>query len=256
MNIEINPALDFGSLKSAFIKSKRLRVDNFLTPESANYIAEGLKNFKEWHLVHSDESGLPVRYDAHDYSKLDKQQLLAIDEKLNRRATEHYQYKYKFYPIIDAIKHGVLQNTCFFYNVANFVNSTDFIRFSRALTGVNTLVKMDPQGTLYEPGDFLTMHDDSNYQQPASDQSTRRFAIVLGFTKGWSANWGGQTAFYSQPNAVESVSWKPGFNVLTIFEVPTQHSVSYVAPFAASGRYSITGWLRDDPSVIRPDLEI
>jgi SM-20-related protein len=35
--------------------------------------------------------------------------------------------------------------------------------------------------------------------------------------------------------------------VLTIFKVPRQHSVGFVAPFAAAPRHSITGWLRNDP---------
>lgn len=254
MNISINPDLDFKALKMQFRDNKRVRVNNFLKSECAQYIAHNLKNSTPWHLVHSDPDGLPVRYDAHEYAKLDPQQKTDIDIELHKLAADHYQYKYKFFPIIDAIKAGTLTPGSMLFDVANFVNSTEFIGFSRALTGVNSLVKMDPQGSLYEPGDFLTMHDDSNYQRIAGDQSSRRFAVVLGFTENWSSNWGGQTAFYSAPNAIESSSWNPGFNVMTIFEVPVQHAVNYVTPFAKHGRYSITGWLRDDPSIKRPDL--
>lgn len=254
MKISINPALDFNSLKMQFLKERRLRVNAFLKPECAHYISHNLENSTPWHLVHSDENGFPVRYNSEEYLQLNQGKKDQINSQLHRLAADRYQYRYKFFPIIDAIKAGSLANDSMLFEVANFVNSTEFIGFARALTGVNSLVKMDPQASLYETGDFLTMHDDSNYQRSADDQSTRRFAVVLGFTENWSANWGGQTSFFSEPNAVESTSWYPGFNVLTIFEVPVQHSVNYVTPFATSGRYSITGWLRDDPSVSRPDL--
>jgi Rps23 Pro-64 3,4-dihydroxylase Tpa1-like proline 4-hydroxylase len=36
----------------------------------------------------------------------------------------------------------------------------------------------------------------------------------------------------------------PDFNVLRLFSVPQTHHVSYVAPWAAERRLSITGWLR------------
>lgn len=254
MKISINPELDFDSLKTQFEAQKKLRVNTFFTPDSAQYISKNLRNSIPWHLVHSDHKGLPVRYNAAQYSQLTEQQKNKIDRQLHKLAVDRYQYKYKFFPIISEIKAGTLAPGSMLFEMASFVNSTEFIAFARWLTGVGSLVKMDLQASLYEPGDFLTMHDDSNYQRNANDQSSRRFAVVLGFTENWSSNWGGQTCFYSEPEAIESVSWNPGFNVLTIFEVPAQHSVNYVAPFAGAGRYSITGWLRDDPSVSRPDL--
>ena len=254
MKITINPNLDFESLKRQFDTHRKLRIDSFLLPECADYISRNLIDSTPWHLVHSDNEGLPVRYNAAEHAELSQQQKGAIDDRLHQLAADHYQYKYKFFPIIDEIKAGTLAPDSMLFEVANFVNSTEFIGFSRALTGVQSLVKMDPQASLYETGDFLTMHDDSNYQRSANDQSTRRFAVVFGFTKNWSQNWGGQTSFYIHPKSEESLSWNPGFNVLTIFEVPVQHSVNYVTPFAPHGRYSITGWLRDDPNIRRPDL--
>ena len=254
MKITINSKLDFQALSNEFKANKKLRINSFLENKCAHYIAKNLRSSTPWHLVHSDSNGLPIQYEPHEYAQLSQQQTSLIDQQLHGLAVDQYQYKYKFFPIIDAIKAGTLAPNTMLFEMANFVNSTEFIGFARALTGVSSLVKMDPQASLYEAGDFLTMHDDSNYQRSANDQSTRRFAVVIGFTENWSSNWGGQTSFYADTNAVESISWNPGFNVLTIFEVPVQHSVNYVTPFAGSGRYSITGWLRDDPNISRPDL--
>lgn len=253
MNISLNHTLDLESLSSAFAKQGRLRIKNFLNEESATYIADNLENNTPWHLVYSDENGLPVRYNPSQFADLSDQQLAAISDQLNQNA-HNYKYTYKFFPIIDAIKANEIDPASMLFQLANFLNGTEFIGFSRKLTQTNTLVKVDPQASLYEAGHFLTTHDDSNYQRSVNDTSTRRFAIVLGFTRDWSWDWGGQTSFFDNPDAIASESWKPGYNVLTIFRVPTLHSVNYVTPFAGRGRYSVTGWLRDDPNVSRPDL--
>ncbi|RBP53289.1 2OG-Fe(II) oxygenase [Arenicella xantha] len=254
MTIRINPTLNFESLHAQFSEQKKIRIENFFTSQTAEYIADNLQHTTPWHMVHSDAKGLPVRYNPEQLATLSTAQKDEIDTKLQQLAAEHYQYKYKFYPIIDSIKDGTLAIDSMLYQMASFVNGTEFMRFARQLTDVSSLVKMDPQASLYESGDFLTMHDDSNYQRQAGDHSSRRFAVVFGFTKHWSPNWGGQTAFYTSADAVESISWNPGYNVLTVFEVPVQHCVNYVTPFATNGRYSITGWLRDDPTISRPDL--
>jgi len=38
----------------------------------------------------------------------------------------------------------------------------------------------------------------------------------------------------------------PTFNSCSLFKVPRDHQVSYVAPFATKPRYALTGWLRAD----------
>ena len=253
MNITLNPTLDLESLTNAFAKQGKLRIENFLNEESAHYIAENLKNNTPWHLVHSDRNGLPVRFNPSQLAALSDQQLDAITDQLMEDPYS-YKYTYKFFPIIDAIKDGTLDQSSMLFELANFLNGTEFIGFSRKLTQTNTLVKVDPQASLYESGHFLSTHDDSNYQRAADDTSSRRFAIVFGFTKDWCWDWGGQTSFFDNSKTISSDSWKPGHNVVTIFRVPTLHCVNHVVPFAGHGRYSITGWLRDDPNVSRPDL--
>lgn len=253
MNIQLNQSLDIKSLKREFQKSQKLRIESVLLENSAEYILDNLSEIT-WHLVHSDEKGLPVRYTPETLEMLTSDEETQMYSKLHSRASNNYSYIYKYYPIIDDIKSGALPVSSMLYQVAAFVNGTEFLNFARELTGVNTLVKMDPQATLYEGGHFLTTHDDSNYQRAADDTSSRRFAVVFGFTKEWSSDWGGQTSFFDSVDSKASSSWYPGFNTMTIFQVPILHSVNYVTPFANEGRYSITGWLRDDPKINRQDL--
>ena len=255
MNLKLNPNLDLEQLASAFESNKKLRVDNFLTVESAEIINQCLSDYTAWHLVYSNELGLPVRLDNAQLNALSDNDQQAITEQLHLRASSTYQYIYKFYPIIDAIKSGTITENSQLYEIATFLNSAVFINFARRLTGNNSIVKMDPQATLYETGHFLNLHDDMGGQRETEGESVRRFAVVLGFTRNWSSNWGGQTNFFPNVGSAISESWYPRFNSMTIFQVPALHSVSMIAPFSPKGRYSITGWLRDDSSVVRDDLE-
>jgi len=254
MNININQDLDLTTLTSELKKHNRLQIDDFLEIESSEAILDTLMNATAWHLVHSDQQGLPQQYDPDELASLSVEQLKSLHKDVLLRATGRYQYMYKHFPIIDAMQADILPESSMLSQLGNFFNSTEFIGLGRKLTGVDSLVKSDPQATLYEPGHFLSLHDDSNYQRSKEDSSTRRFAFVLNLTKNWSPNWGGQTSFFDDPTASKSSSWYPKFNTLNIFQVPTLHSVNFVAPYAGKGRYSITGWLRDDPAIKRPDL--
>ncbi len=254
MKIELNPNIDLAPLQAEFQRSRRVRIDNILSPDSAEYILENLMECTAWHLVYSDQTGSPVRLNSDELNELDQQAYSEIQSGLVERASNSYQFIYKFFPIIDAIKTGLLPEASMLYQAATFTNSGEFIKFARKLTATDSLVKFDPQASLYEGGHFLNVHDDTSDQRTPSDSSIRRYAVVFGFTKNWSANWGGQTSFYPSPASPIAESWTPGFNTMSIFEVPSLHGVNYVTPFAAKGRYSITGWLRDDPSIVREDL--
>ena len=156
--------------------------------------------------------------------------------------------------MVDVITAGRVTENSMLFDIATFLNSANFIQFARDITGNDALVKLDPHANLYEPSHFKNLHDDMRIDKNARDQSVRRYAVVLGFTKNWSVNWGGNMSFYPGPNPTSAESSYPGFNSLTIFEVPALHRVSMIMPFAAKGRYTITGWLREDPDIIRLDL--
>ena len=253
MQIRLNPGLDVPELAHALRRNSRIQIHNVFTDEVAGFLGDCLRRHTPWRLVHSDERGEPVQISARDFAALGEEQRQAYIMRIVARAGASYQFIYSCYPIIEAIQKG--EDTGHpLHAFAEFMNGTDFIRFARELTGVNSIVKADPQATLYSPGHFLNLHNDMTHEAPG-DLSSRRFAFVFGFTKPWDANWGGNLVFFNRDGTAIEETWVPGFNVLSLFAVPTAHAVSYVAPFATAGRYSITGWLRDDPRVTRPDLD-
>jgi SM-20-related protein len=115
----------------------------------------------------------------------------------------------------------------------NYPSSLDAFR---AITGAADIRSVNGQATWYLPGYFLTSHDDGN------EGHIRVAAYVINLTQGWGTDWGGLLQFHNAGGDV-SLALKPGFNTIHLFRVPQLHSVSYVAPFAAVSRYSITGWL-------------
>jgi Rps23 Pro-64 3,4-dihydroxylase Tpa1-like proline 4-hydroxylase len=95
---------------------------------------------------------------------------------------------------------------------------------------------IDGHATRYIAGHFLKDHaDESPFER-------RRFAYVLSVTKDWTVDMGGLLHFMDAGGSVVD-TFVPTFNALTIFAVPTPHAVSYVPPWVAGERLSLTGWL-------------
>ncbi len=89
--------------------------------------------------------------------------------------------------------------------------------------------------TRYTAGQYLTRHSDNITEEG------RRVAFVFSFSRAWHPDWGGMLQFY-EGDGTPRDAWMPEFNTLALFDVRHIHSVSYVAPFAAATRYSLTGW--------------
>ena len=122
--------------------------------------------------------------------------------------------------------------------MTEFLNTPEFHCFVKTITGEPSVKKLDAQATLYGRGHFLNLHDDTG------TSAERRAAYVMGFSKSWRPDWGGQLLFMDEDKIQRGFS--PSFNSLTLFKTPRPHIVTQVANFAGLGRYSITGWLRDD----------
>lgn len=146
-----------------------------------------------------------------------------------------FQYVFENYPLFDQYQAGERIHPL--ARVHEFLNSPNFLQFSREVTGLADIVFADSQATRYLPGHFLTEHDDDVAGKH------RLAAYVLGFTPEWRADWGGILQFIDADGHIAE-GYVPRYNVLNLFRVPQKHSVSYVAPAAAQARYSIIGWLR------------
>lgn len=114
------------------------------------------------------------------------------------------------------------------------INDAPFLDLVRTVTGMDMLVKADAQATLFAPGQFLSVHDDSHVREGW------QVAYVLSLARDWRPDWGGYLMFYDDDGDIVA-GLRPRFNALNLFAVPQRHNVTYVPPFAPIGRYAITG---------------
>jgi len=240
LSLELNPALDAACIQSRFAETNRVQIRNFLTDWCAERLARTLEEQHDWNLVTThggrhidlDYRGMEARPQA------DKDRLQAI---VHEQARADFGYLFCNVPLYDLAHREKLQELALL-EVYRFLNSSPAIEFVRSVTGAEDISFADSQATKYLPGHFLTTHDD------AVQGKNRRAAYVLSMTRDWRPDWGGLLQFFGDDGRFEE-AFIPGFNTLSIFAVPQQHSVSVVAPFAGAPRYSITGWFRagEDP---------
>ena len=232
---------DIANLRRRFKKTGRIHIPDILTKESVQSVYQTIDEDTHWNLV-TNNQGRHLDLDASGMAKLSDQDQIRFSEAVHSQARWEFQYLFANFPIYDAYHSGRLQQKKL-KQLFEFLNSPAFLRFVREVTGDLSISFADAQATKYEPGHFLTVHDDNIAGK------NRSCAYVLNLTKEWRADWGGLLQFHG-PTGHVIEAFTPAFNALNIFKVPQEHSVSTVAPFAGSPRYSITGWLRSgiDPN--------
>jgi hypothetical protein len=235
--LRLDPRLDRALVARVYRQVGRVHVPDVLPVEVARHVHAVLAQGTPWQLSLANR-GANAGMDLATYAQLSAEQRTELERLIHDGAAWGFQYLYRNFPLDDHraagrhLDHPLMR-------VLEFLNSAAFLAFAREITGVPGIRRVDAQATLYEPGHFLTRHDDD-------DPPKRRVAAyVLNLTPEWRADWGGILQFLDADGHV-SEGYVPAFNALNVFRVPQPHAVSYVAPFARAGRYSITGWLRED----------
>jgi hypothetical protein len=233
--IALDPRVDAGLIGRVFRQSGRVHIGGVLAPGAAARIHRALVDETPWSYAIGDEAGsrdLPVA----PLEELPAEERAAILASTDRAAARGFAYRYASFRLDEGWDAGRHRGH-YLMRVLAFLNSAPFLDFARRVTGVPQIAFADAQATLYRPGDFLTTHDDD------VTGKNRHAAYVLNFTPQWRVDWGGLLAF-PDPYGHVAEAFGPAFNALNLMQVPTPHTVTQVASFAAGGRYSITGWLR------------
>lgn len=238
IDLELSSHHDVEAYKKEYAKNGVVRVENLFPVPLADSIYKTLATQTPWHLVHSDAKGKHKYYRPEVWEKLPAKDKHGIINTALAQARNGFAYIYLCYPMIRAYLEKKDPNWPL-HVMTEFLNSPEMLEFTKGITDEPSVIKLDAQATLYSQGHFLNLHDDTG------DGAERRAAYVMGFTKNWSTNWGGHLLFTNGKDIGNGFA--PSFNTLTLFKVPRDHIVTQVANFAGAGRYSITGWLRDDP---------
>jgi SM-20-related protein len=233
--IKLAGGLPETDLADTFSRNNRLQIPGILDGLSANAIYDSLTNFQHWNLVFN-KSGTHVDSNASDVAAWRQTDRDKLEDIIHSQASNDFQYYYETVPIYDAY-HKALLPGHFINRIFEFLNSKEFLALMRTVTGDDSIAFADAQATCYKKGHFLTRHDDD------VSEKSRRAAYVLSLSRDWNPDWGGALQFFDAKGNIEC-GYVPTFNALNLFRIPASHSVGLVAPFAKTGRYSITGWLR------------
>jgi len=244
LGLRLNPDLDVEALAAAYARDSFVRIENIFPSDVAERLYEVLSRRTPWRFVYADPArgGAVVMTEA-ELAALGPQRQAALQQAILTRARGNVGYAYCAYPMIHALLQGWDPGHPL-HQVTEFLQTPAFREFGRRVIGCPRVTKVDAQATLFRPGQFLTRHQD------VGERQERRAAYTLSFSRGWQPDWGGLLAFISDDLNVDR-AWTPGFNVLTLFDGLRTHAVTCVSPFAGDGRYSIVGWLRDDPAPLR-----
>lgn len=234
IDIRINEALDAEALGEVFRERGRLQIPDFLASESADALYEAIQKNQDWYLAYN-ERGQSVESPMAEIQRLSPQQRQQLMQPIHQQASTGFQFCFIQYYLSEAVNRGENPGHPL-HSAHEFVNSEPWLGFMRTLIGEPGLKNSDALASLYLPGHFLTEHDDTHHDR------NRVAAYVINLTRDWNPNWGGHLAFFDDKGNIEQ-SFVPTFNTLNIFQVPQSHAVQVVAPFARSGRTSITGWV-------------
>ena len=149
-----------------------------------------------------------------------------------------YAFRFAQHSLVQAVQEGAQPDGPHTI-LLEHLNAPDFLKLARDITGIAELQRADGQATLFGRNHFLGVHNDSHVAEGW------RVAYVLNLTSDdWRPDWGGYLAFLDEDGDIEA-GYRPRFNALNLFAVPSRHCVTYVPPFAPLGRFAVTGWLRD-----------
>ncbi len=223
------------ALQAEFLKKNRLHIPNVLEPESADAIYNCLATQREWNLA-CTVNDRHMDMNANAVAELPPEQRREFEKLIYQKAHDGFQYYYKTIPIYD-MYHKCLVPGHYLHQVFEFINSPDVLDFFRIVAADESIEFTDGMATCFEPGHFLTRHDDN------VSGKNRRAAFVLNFTPRWNPDWGGSLQFFDGEGNTE-VAFAPAYNALNMFRIPAPHSVAFVTPFATAPRLSIVGFLR------------
>lgn len=236
---DLNPHLDRKQIAATFAATGRVQIRNCLAEASARNLHDLLAHRTKWGLAWQAGADGPHNLPEAELRAMAPPARAALQHKLAASAAAgEYAFLYGQYPLI----HAYLQRWAPggpHDRLVELLNDVPFLDFAREVTGLPGLRKADAQATLYAPGHFLSLHDDSHSEEG------RRVAYVLNLCPiDWRAEWGGYLQFFDEADDIVE-GYRPRFNALNLFRVPQRHAVSFVPPFAPRERFAITGWFSD-----------
>ena len=224
----LNPDIPIAEHREALCRDGITVVEPFLDADVAERAFKDLSGPIPWELALTNEQG-PMVISAAELAQMSPAMHHKLLSDVRAQARAGYSTLYYRQDLIPG-------DSPYLGELTAFIGSEAWVSFARELTGDQSLVRADLHATKYSEGSFLKKHDDTYTGKQ------RRYAFVIGLTRGWQADWGGLFNMMDESGRV-TLTEVPRFNTLTIFSVPRDHFVSQVASYANQPRFACTGWL-------------
>jgi Rps23 Pro-64 3,4-dihydroxylase Tpa1-like proline 4-hydroxylase len=227
----INPRLDHAAIRDALTRTRRALIRDFFEPPVVEALATALATV-DWTLLYRDERG-DRRLTGDELRALSPERRMQLSAGINQLAAHGYQFSFYSHPIVHTAQRG---ESDLLSRFVRWMADEEFLSVMRSLSGLQDIDRVYAQATMYTRGSFLNVHTDEVQVE------NRRLAYVINLTPRWRPDWGGLLHFDDgEGNVIET--FFPHFNSLSLFLVPQNHFVSFVAPYAQAERLAITGWL-------------
>lgn len=214
------------SHRRSFAEKRRVRIKGALPEALAMDWSNAVAAREDWFLTMAVK-GQTARVSPGVLETYPAEQRQQLERDLHSEAAEGRGFIYDSIEV-DETSDGVLGEA---YGLLSGTGTLDAIS---AMIGTEVR-SVSAQATRYRPSQWLTRHRDD----PKGE--TRQLAYVLSLTAAWHPDWGGLLQFFEDDGTPQE-AWSPGLGVLSLFDVRTVHSVTYVAPYAQASRLAITGW--------------
>jgi SM-20-related protein len=235
--MEIINKLDVDTLHQEYEETGAVIIKNLLCEDVAEAAYECLKNRVPWEFhyrkPHKGEVGIVRPQELQRMSERDIEKLVPKTVKLK---DNDFTFAYCRYTIPTGLEQTP-EELIILTRIYRYFNSAEYLKLLGDITGNYEGKEVSSWASCYDRHHHLSIHMDEDFGQG------RIAAHVLGLTRDWKKEWGGNFAFCnSKGKAVDVVP--PTFNQLVMFKVPRLHLVSPVKPYAQGSRYSLFGWYK------------
>jgi hypothetical protein len=232
----LDKSIDLQVLADDFARCGRVQIAPFLGPQdSADQLLQHVSRREDWRVTIRTAADQPTILDRSSWEALRPPEREGMMKLAAPTDVDSFRYVFEEIVIVGTEFENREPGTIL-GRFADFLSTAPVLDAIRRITGATDIAGADLRATCYRPGHFLTRHNDTS-------TGMRRVAYVLGLTPLWRPEWGGMLLFHNERGDVE-LGLMPRFNVLNLFAVPQNHSVSLVSSFAPEPRYAVTGWFR------------
>lgn len=209
-------------------------LENFLDEDHARRVAEVIKQDSNFaHVYKTNKAVNPVKlsHSFEDKIERDKQESF-LQESL---VADEFTFRQK-----RMSQHPESCRCAYCSLIVDTLMSPDFVEYVGALSGTSNLELISHFASIYDKGDFLSIHKDPKYH----------VAYILNLSEDWKYEYGGCLTVFDEEDQPPKVIL-PKFNSLVLLFLEPEgieHYVSEVSQLAPSPRIAVSGWYNRNSS--------